>query len=344
MFSSLPEGSPSENGNPSPLLISAIGEAGLLQLVQRYCPAQVVGDDAAVLAAPSGQLVVTTDVLVEGVHFSDITTPAHAVGWRSVAANLSDLAAMGSHPQALVVGLGLSSSTPVAWVEELYQGMQACCAPWGAQLVGGDLCRSPHRFVAITALGEVQPGRAIQRKRAQPGDWLVVTGPHGDARAGLELLLHPEHSSSPGSSVAAAEREWLIKAHQYPRPRLDSLPILHGIPDPLRIGGMDTSDGLADALVQLCQASGVEARIEVERIPISAALRQVFPTQALEWALYGGEDFELLLSADARVAKHLLEGLPGAVCIGQVTGWNPQGTVWLGDGQPLSRQQAFQHF
>jgi Thiamine monophosphate kinase len=110
--------------------------------VQRYCPAQVVGDDAAVLAAPEGQLVVTTDVLVEGVHFSDLTTPAHAVGWRAVAANLSDLAAMGSRPQALVVGLGLPGSTPVAWVEELYQGMRDCCARWECQLVGGDLCRS----------------------------------------------------------------------------------------------------------------------------------------------------------------------------------------------------------
>lgn len=340
MFSSLPDGSPLQNSDSSPLLISEIGEAGLLQIVQRYCPAQLVGDDAAVLEAPKGQLVVTTDVLVEGVHFSDLTTPAHAVGWRSVAANLSDLAAMGSRPQALVIGLGLPSSTPIAWVEGLYQGMQACSSSWGSPLVGGDLCRSPHRFVAITALGAVQLGRAIQRKLAQPGDWLVVTGPHGDARAGLELLLHPDQ----GSAVAAPEREWLIKAHQYPRPRLDCLPVLQGIPAPLRIGGMDTSDGLADALVQLCQASGVEARIDVERIPISAALRQVFPAQALEWALYGGEDFELLLSLEPRVAQQLLDRMPGSVCIGEVTGWDPQGTVRLQGGEILSRQQAFQHF
>lgn len=96
--------------------------------------------------------------------------------------------------------------------------------------------------------------------------------------------------------------------------------------------------------MQVCQASGVEARIAVERIPISEALRQAFPAQALEWALYGGEDFELLLSAEVSVAKHLLEELPGAVWIGEVTGWDPQGTVWLKDGQALSRQQAFQHF
>lgn len=340
LFSGLSHSSPQQSGDPFPLEISAIGEAGLLQIVQRYCPDQVVGDDAAVLAAPKGQLVVTTDVLVEGVHFSDLTTPAHAVGWRAVAANLSDLAAMGSRPLALLVGLGLPGSTPVAWVEELYRGMQACCAPWGAELVGGDLCRSPQRFVAITALGSVQPGRAIERKRAQPGDWLIVTGPHGDARAGLELLLHPEQ----GSSAAAAEREQLIRAHQYPRPRLDLLPLLEGIPDPLRLAGMDTSDGLADALVQVCQTSGVEARIEAERIPISAALQHVFPGQALEWALYGGEDFELLLSAEPALAQRLLEQLPGATWIGEVTGWDPQGTVWLSDGQPLSRQHAFQHF
>ncbi|MGQ9838695.1 MAG: thiamine-phosphate kinase [Cyanobacteriota bacterium] len=325
---------------PLPQLISEIGEAGLLQLVQRYCSTQVVGDDGALLAAAKGQLVVTTDVLVEGVHFSDLTTPPHAVGWRSVAANLSDLAAMGSCPQALLIGLGLPGSTPIAWVKELYQGMQACSAGWGAQLVGGDLCRSPHRFVAITALGEVSPGRAIQRKLAQPGDWLVVTGPHGNARAGLELLLHPES----GSAAPAAEREELIKAHQYPRPRLDILPIVSGLPDPLRIGGMDTSDGLADALVQVCQASGVAATVDEQQIPISAALRQVFPEQALAWALYGGEDFELLLSLEPEVAQQLLDQLPGSVCIGQVTGWDPQGTVRLRGGGILSRQQAFQHF
>ncbi|MFS8898182.1 thiamine-phosphate kinase [Synechococcus sp. H65.1] len=332
--------SPEEFPRPSPLPISAIGEAGLLQVVQRYCPEQVVGDDAAVLAFPKGQLVVTTDVLVEGVHFSNLTTPPHAVGWRSVTANLSDLAAMGARPHALVVGLGLPASTPVAWVEELYQGIQACCASWGCQVVGGDLCRSPQRFVAITALGSVQPGRAVERKRAQPGDWLIVTGPHGDARAGLELLLHPEQ----GSAAPAAQRQQLIEAHQYPRPRLDLLPVLEAIPDPMRIAGMDTSDGLADALVQVCQASGVAARIEAERIPISEALRQAFPAQALEWALYGGEDFQLLLSAEPSLAQYLLEKLPGAAWIGEVTGWDPQGTVWLDNGQILGRQQAFQHF
>lgn len=325
---------------PPPQLISEVGEAGLLQIVQRYCPSQVVGDDAAVLEPLQGQLVVTTDVLVEGVHFSDLTTPPHAVGWRSVAANLSDLAAMGSRPQALVIGLGLPASTPIAWVEELYRGMQACSEEWGASLVGGDLCRSPHRFVAITALGAVQPGRAIQRKLAQPGDWLVVTGPHGDARAGLELLLHPEQ----GAGVPAAEREGLIQAHQYPRPRLDIVPILNGIPDPLRIGGMDTSDGLADALIQVCQASGVEATIELQRIPLSAALQQVFPEQALEWALYGGEDFQVLLSLEPAVAQQLLDQLPGSACIGEITGWDPKGTVRLQGGEILSRQWAFQHF
>lgn len=340
MFSDLPDFFPQPKSSSSPTPISAIGEAGLLQIVQRYCPAQVVGDDGAVLPAPEGQLVVSTDVLVEGVHFSDVTTPAHAVGWRAVAANLSDLAAMGSRPRALVVGLGLPGSTPVAWVEELYEGMRACCARWGAELVGGDLCRSPQRFVAITALGSVQPGRAIERRRAQPGDWLVVTGPHGDARAGLELLLHPEQ----GSSATAAQRQQLIRAHQYPRPRLDVLSLLEALPSPLRLAGMDTSDGLADALVQVCQSSGVAARIAAERIPISVALRQAFPAQALEWALYGGEDFELLLSAEVSVAKHLLEKLPGAAWIGEVTGWDPQGTVRLQDGQILSRQQAFQHF
>ncbi|MEN9232085.1 MAG: AIR synthase-related protein, partial [Thermostichus sp. DG02_5_bins_236] len=125
---------------------------------------------------------------------------------------------------------------------------------------------------------------------------------------------------------------------------LDIVPILNGIPDPLRIGGMDTSDGLADALIQVCQASGVEATIELQRIPLSAALQQVFPEQALEWALYGGEDFQVLLSLEPAVAQQLLDQLPGSACIGEITGWDPKGTVRLQGGEILSRQWAFQHF
>ena len=144
--------------NPAPLTIADLGEQGLLQRLQPFCAPGVVGDDGAVLQPSPGQaLVVTTDTLVEGVHFSATTTPPEAVGWRSAAANLSDLAAMGALPLGLTVALALPSTCSVAWLEGLYQGLAQCVGDYGTAIVGGDLCRAPHLVVSITALGEVPP-------------------------------------------------------------------------------------------------------------------------------------------------------------------------------------------
>ena len=127
-----------------PTFIADIGEPGLLQLLKRFCPAEIVGDDAAILEVPAGKsLVVTTDVLVDGVHFSEQTTTPEDVGWRAAAANLSDLAAMGAMPLGITVGLSLPPNTPVSWVERLYQGLTACLQSYQTSIVGGDVCRSP---------------------------------------------------------------------------------------------------------------------------------------------------------------------------------------------------------
>lgn len=318
--------------------ISAIGERGLLALIQSFCLPDVVGDDAAVMAAPDGRLVVTTDVLVEDVHFSDRTTPPHAVGWRAAAANLSDLAAMGAEPLGLTVGLSLPGNTPTGWVRSLYEGLTDCCRPWGVGIAGGDVTRAGQRCVAITAWGQVQPERVIWRSQARPGDWLIVTGPHGSSRAGLELLL----ASEMGASVLPEDRESLQKAHQYPQPRLDLLgllPELWSIAG--RIGGMDTSDGLADAIAQVCAASGGGAVIDRETIPVHPALSKAFPDKALEWALYGGEDFELLLSLPEAAARRAIEISPQIARIGTVT---RETTITLSDGRAIDRKNAFQHF
>jgi thiamine-monophosphate kinase len=173
--------------------IKDIAEAGLLQRLFPFCVAGTVGDDGALLTMPPGQsLIVTTDVLVDGVHFSDRTTSAADVGWRAAAANLSDLAAMGARPLGITVGLSLPPTTKVAWVEELYSGMKCCLQHYQTGIVGGDVCRSPVISVAITALGTVDPAQAIRRDQARPNSAILVTGYHGKSRAGLELLLHPE--------------------------------------------------------------------------------------------------------------------------------------------------------
>lgn len=324
-----------------------LGEQGVLQLLFPFCQLGMVGDDAAVLAVLGGQsLVVTTDILVEGVHFSDRTTPPEAVGWRAVAANLSDLAAMGATPLGMTIALAMPGEVPITWVEGLYSGMTACLQAFGGAILGGDLSQSPVRSIAITALGQVDPARVLRRSAAQPGDAIVVTGLHGVSRLGLAILLEP----SLGASLSAVERDRWLRAHQYPVPRLDVInPLWQAIAQTRcrsDIAAMDSSDGLADAIVQICRASRVGARVERERLVMPPGATAITsPAQALQWVLYGGEDFELVLCLPLATAENLVQRLGGeAAIVGEVTA-DP--AVCLIDGQqrtPLTLAQGFQHF
>lgn len=349
--------------------VSDIGEQGLLKILQRYCPPDIIGDDAAVLKTdPEQSLVVTTDVLVDNIHFSEITTSPEDVGWRAAAANLSDIAAMGASPLGITVGLGLPGDILVSWVERLYQGMTECLRKYDTPIVGGDIVRSPITTISITAFGQVYPQHTIYRHTAQVSNVIIVTGIHGASRAGLELLLHPE---SVPNLINESDKQALITAHQRPRPRLDVLPILwqilnsppsrtsaivnkgRGNPaptnSPLPPCGMDSSDGLADAILQICRASNVGAILEWQKIPRPKAFENCLtPTQALEYTLYGGEDFELVLCLPNQLAERLVEQLGNnAAIIGKITS-NLQ--VILHDennkipDQVLTLNRGFQHF
>jgi thiamine-monophosphate kinase len=328
------------------LLVKDLGEHGLLERLQRFCPPGVVGDDGAVLAiAPQKSIVVTTDVLVEQVHFSDRTTSPFDVGWRGVAANLSDLAAMGANPLGITVGLSVPGTKPVKWIESVYQGMSACLEAYQTTLVGGDICRSTVVSLAITALGEVLPQRGIYRHQAKPGDVIMVTGLHGLSRGGLELLLNP----SQGSNLTSAERQRLIEAHQRPRPRLDVLSYLREIPETIAIAGMDTSDGLADGIQQICQRSGVGAIIDGSQVSVLPALTKLAGRRtAWDWVLHGGEDFELVLCLPEAYAQKLVQGLGNnATIIGRITA-EPEIILAdaqnLGDAAIFQTRTRFQHF
>ena len=329
--------------------VKEIGEQGLLKILQRFCPPDIIGDDGAVLpTAAEKSLVVTTDVLINCNHFSENTTSASDVGWRAAAANLSDLAAMGALPLGITVGLALPGETPVNWVENLYHGMTQCLQKYNTPIVGGDIVRSPVISVAITAFGEVSPLLTIRRNQAKVGDLIIVTGCHGSSRAGLELLLNPDLTTS----LIPDDREALIKAHQRPKPRLDVLPILWEIIDShslVEISGMDTSDGLADAILQVCDSSKVGAIIEATQIPLHKAMMSwLTKEQALEYALYGGEDFELLLCLPQKAASELVEKLGSdAAVIGII---NPSDKVLMHHNnekildQVLEQSRGFQHF
>ncbi|CAD5980483.1 Thiamine-monophosphate kinase [Planktothrix tepida] len=331
------------------MLVKEIGEQGLLAIVQRFCPPEMVGDDAAILSVPRDEsLVITTDMLVDNVHFSDRTTSPFDVGWRSATVNLSDLAAMGAFPLGITVALGITGDQPVAWVEQLYQGLTTCLNQYNTPIMGGDICRSSVTCISITAFGSVNPDLAIKRSVARPGDVIVVTGYHGDSRGGLELLLHPELQTQ----LTANQRLSLIQAHQRPQPRLDVLPKLQTLlasQPSTAIAGMDSSDGLADAIVQICRASQVGAQVQRCQIPISEALQTLLPPQqALEWPLYGGEDFQLVLCLPGDLAQLLVQQLgTAASIIGEIT--SHPNILLIDDAEPstveeLSLSRGFQHF
>jgi thiamine-monophosphate kinase len=361
------------------MLIKDIGEQGLLTILQKFCPAEIVGDDCAVMATnPNQSLAVTTDMLVDGVHFSDRTTSAYDAGWRAAAANLSDLAAMGATPLGVTVAIAVTADTAVLWVEEFYRGMTACLQEYHTPIVGGDIVRSPVVTVAITAFGQVECDRTIRRSNARSNWAIVATGVHGASRAGLELLLNPEF----GQNLATDDRTYLILAHQHPKPRLDVLPVvweilgaeepplspslgkggrqklnspplskggLGGVKSPIAIAGMDSSDGLADAIIQICRASGVGAKVDRQKIPIPHIFSEIVSTQtALDWALYGGEDFELVLFLPIGSAQLLVEKIGnGAAIVGTTT---DSTDIWLTDSSgiyadaKLTLDRGFQHF
>jgi len=324
--------------------IADIGELALIERLKPFCAEGSIGDDAALMATRADhQTVVTTDMLSENVHFSDRTTPPYAVGWRAAAANLSDLAAMGARPLGITVGLGLPKNTRLAWVEALYQGMSDCLKAHGAVIVGGDLCRARQRTVSITAVGEVLSSQAIRRRSAIPGMTVVVTGPHGASRAGLALLLGEltlspghEHCDYDSACDSACDSTW-IRAHQMPFPRFDAVEALRDLilttgstqsdlassaslasPYPT-IAGMDSSDGLANALLQISESAQVGMDIVSADIPLPAGLSEVVGAQtALEWALYGGEDFELVLCLPDAIAQPFIK-TKFATAIGQTT-------------------------
>ena len=328
-----------------------LGELGEWELIDRlaaFAPAGQFADDAAVLQ-PAAELVVNTDVLVEGVHFSDATTDGYAAGWRAAAANLSDLAAMGCRgSHGLTVGLVAPASTRWSWVEGVYQGLQACLSPHGGVLLGGDCSSGSQRLLAITALGPLQAGAAIRRGDGRPGDALVCTGPHGLSRLGLALLQ--EEQAAPQRQALPAElKTAAIAAHRFPRPRFDAVQALHRsrpAGQPWRVGGTDSSDGLAAAAAAIARASGCRAQLSRTALPLAPAMAELAEAEA--WCLGGGEDFELVLALEPAWAAAVVAALPGSQVIGHLDALEPEAEkaaalVWEQDGGPV-KVGGYSHF
>jgi len=250
-----------------------------------------IGDDTALWRPATGESVlITTDSLVQDVHFRLDWTSWDDLGWKSLAVNISDIAAMGGAPKLATVSLALTGEEIVADLQALYRGMGQIALREDVVLAGGDIVRTPHDFgIHVTVLGQTLQGRALLRSGAQPGDIVVVTGTLGAAAAGLALLALSE--ADPRRSAATAPA--LIGAHTRPQPRVRAgqLALAHGAS-----AAMDLSDGLYGDLPKILAASGIDATIELDALPVAASLRALFPDTWFDLATRGGEDYELLLT------------------------------------------------
>ncbi len=266
----------------------------IARLLSGHEPGVVVGigDDAAVLEHGGGQLVFTTDLLVEGVHFEQGSISARDLGAKAVTVNVSDIAAMGASPRYAIVAVAVPEAVEAAWVMELTGGMREACAEYALALVGGDSNRAELIVVSVAVVGEVAPGRAVTRSGARAGDRIVVTGSLGAAAGGLAISRAPTEEAA-----SALSQPWgreLSEALARPVARVGEARIL------TRAGAtamMDLSDGLAIDLSRLCRASGVGARVALGAVPVADPLERgadALGIEALELALSGGEDYELV--------------------------------------------------
>ena len=337
--------------------LAELGEWELIRRLGAFAPPGQFSDDAALIpgtgfrGSEAGALVINTDVLVEGLHFSDATTAAADVGWRAAIANLSDLAAMGcTEVVGLTVGLVAPPSTPWHWVEGVYGGLAEALNTCGGVLLGGDCSGGAQRLLAITAIGRLgaAPGKGaagsgIRRGDGRPGDWLVSSGPHGLSRLGLGLLR--DTAGSLAGRLDRALRERAIQAHRRPRARLDAVRALiasRPAPSPWRVGGCDSSDGLAAAAACIAAASGCAVRLERSALPLDPAMADLEEAEA--WCLGGGEDFELVLALEPPWAMALMAALPGATRIGSLVAGTAGALGWA-DGSPWPEaSDGWRHF
>ncbi len=295
-----------------------------------------IGDDAALLRLPANtDLVAAVDTLVAGRHFP-LDSDARSIGHRALAVNLSDMAAMGATPAWATLALTLPSVDTV-WLERFSSGLRQLAALHGVALVGGDTTAGP-LCISLQILGTVERGSALRRSGARAGDLLAVTGTLGDAGAGLALLSGALGSSDRESAA------YLIDRFEYPAPRVSFGRNARGIAS----AAMDLSDGLAGDLPKLAAASGLEAVVDVGKLPLSPALRAVASdTQAREFALAAGDDYELLMA----VAPPRFDDLAAAAravdlrltVIGELR--DGRGVAWTDGGRPFATEaRGYDHF
>ena len=287
--------------------ISSLGEFGLIEHLTQNIELQNassllgVGDDAAIIDHFGKQTVVTTDLLIEGVHFDLIYTPLKHLGYKSVIVNLSDIYAMNATPAQIIIGLGISNRFSVEALDEFYKGVYAACSTYGVDLVGGDTTSSQKGFIiSITAIGEVAPDKYVKRSTAKKGDLICVSGDLGAAYVGL-LFMEREKKifvESPEVQPDLEGESYVIGKLLKPEARKDIIEFFakSGI---VPTAMMDISDGLSSEILHICKQSHLGCVLYEEKIPIAEEMKRAaykFEIDPTACALSGGEDYELLFT------------------------------------------------
>lgn len=276
--------------------LKEIGEFGLIDLIKQDCIVDAssvvigIGDDAAAIIPTKNMLeLISTDMLMEGIHFDLSFISPFQLGYKSLAVNLSDIAAMGGMPKQVVVSIALPKQIETEFILELYRGMKELAHQFGVNIVGGDTVSSLHGIaINVTVIGEVTEKKLQKRSGAKPGDLVVVTGSLGSSAAGLALLQN-------GGYGTCDFYDSLVKAHLMPLPQVSIANDIANYSHSMN----DISDGLASEAKEIALASGVGMRLYAEKIPLSPdliAASRALKTSALSYALYGGEDYQLIFT------------------------------------------------
>lgn len=321
------------------------------RLLHEEAPGVVLGpgDDAALVQLGSHLTVLTTDLLVEDVHFRRDTTSPRDLGYKALVVNVSDVAAMGGSPRYAVVGLALPPGTPMSWVVELYGGLREAASEYAVSVVGGDTSRSERVVLSVALAGEVAQDFAVRRSGARPGDRVVVTGTLGAAAGGL-LLSERRREERVARALGTPWARELLAAHARPVARVGEGQSLAGAG---ATAMMDLSDGLAKDLDRLCRESGVGAALFLPQVPVAPALgrlREVLPeVDPMVLALSGGEDYELLATLppeDVERAAKLLEERFGTALteVGEVRSGSGLVAVEADGGERPLQPEGWDHF
>ncbi len=318
-----------DNFKPKFTDVNTLGEFGLIEKLTKdtikYNTSTIkgIGDDAAVVNYGDAYLVMSTDLLIEGIHFDLMYMPLKHLGYKAVIVNLSDIYAMNAVPTQITFSIAISSKFSVEALEELYMGIHEACRMYNVDLIGGDTTSSTKGLsISVTAMGQVKKEKITYRSGAKVGDILCVTGDLGAAYLGLQILEREKqlYVSNPGIKPDLEDQKYLLERQLKPEARKDSIMYFakQGI---IPTAMIDVSDGLASDLMHICKASDVGAYIEEAKIPIKdeAQLMAIkFRLDPATTALNGGEDYELLFTIDESDLEKI-KHMPDVYIIGEIT-------------------------